>query len=45
MTTLDEEQRQIMSTINRFVEREVKPVASAITSNTCPLKTSTAKNE
>ncbi len=28
MTTLDEEQRQIMSTINRFVEREVKPVAS-----------------
>ena len=28
MTTLNEEQRQIMSTINRFVEREVKPVAS-----------------
>ncbi len=28
MTTLDEEQQQIMSTINRFVEREVKPVAS-----------------
>ena len=28
MTTLNEEQQQIINTVRRFIEREVKPVAS-----------------
>ena len=36
MPELDPEQQQILSTLNRFVEREVKPVASewSIATNT-----------